>query len=336
MAARQRGAEEGRLGIGQRFLGGACGHEQRGAVVVAAGLAAGLRKHEVRDGVVVVVAAQGRIATRRDHFEHALREPQDRDVEGAAAQVIDRIDAFARVVQAVGDGCGGRLADETQHVQARELRRVLGRLALAFVEVGRHGDDGAVELVVEGVFGAVAQRGQDLGADLDGRLLAGRGLHLDHAAVVTADAVRHGVAVRDVGQAAAHEPLDRGDGVGGVLCACSHGLEADLAAIAVEVAHGRGQQHAALVVGQAFGHAVAHRGHQRMRGAQVDAHGDAALVRVGRLAGFGNLKKSHKGLLSQLIEFFLDVLAEALNEHEGSHLLNGTGVVALLVDQPVE
>ncbi len=43
-----------------------------------------------------------------------------------------------------------------------ELRGVLGGLALAFVEIGRHGNDRAVELVVEGVFGAVAQRRQDL------------------------------------------------------------------------------------------------------------------------------------------------------------------------------
>ena len=68
---------------------------------------------------------------------------------------------------------------------------------------------------------------------------------------------------------------------------------ADLAAAAFQVAHGRRQDHAALVVGQALGHAVAHRGHQRVRGAEVDAHGDAALVRIGRLAGFGDLEQCH-------------------------------------------
>jgi hypothetical protein len=46
------------------------------------------------------------------------------------------------------------------------------------------------------------------------------------------------------------------------------------------------QDHAAGVVGQAFGHAVAHGRHERMRGAEVDADRDAALVRVGRAAGF--------------------------------------------------
>ncbi len=72
----------------------------------------------------------------------------------------------------------------------------------------------------------------------------------------------------------------------GSLRARRQRIEADLAAVVVEVAHGRRQQHAALVVGQAFGHAVAHRRHQRMGGAEVDAHGNATLMRIGRLAGF--------------------------------------------------
>ena len=145
-----------------------------------------------------------------------------------------------------------------------------------------------MELVVESVLGAVAQCREDLGADLDRRLDAACGLHLDHAAF-TDQAVRHGVAVRDVVQAATHQPLDRGDGVGGVLRARGERLETDLPTLQVEVADGRRQEHTARVIGQAFGHAVAHGSHQRMRGAKVDAHGNATLVRVRRLAGFGNL-----------------------------------------------
>jgi hypothetical protein len=34
---------------------------------------------------------------------------------------------------------------------------------------------------------------------------------------------------------------------------------------------------------------MSHGSHQRMRGAEVDADGNAALVRIWRLAGFGNL-----------------------------------------------
>src|SRR6185436_3562737 len=41
-------------------------------------------------------------------------------------------------------------------------------------------------------------------------------------------------------------------------------------------------------------------------------------------------------LFSLLIDLGLDVLGKALDEHEGSHLPGRFGVVALLVDQPVE
>ena len=51
---------------------------------------------------------------------------------------------------------------------------VLGRLALGVVEVRRHGDDRAVEIGVERVLGALAQRREDLGRDLDRRLDSGR------------------------------------------------------------------------------------------------------------------------------------------------------------------
>ena len=75
----------------------------------------------------------------------------------------------------------------------------------------------------------------------------------------------------------------------GILRLSGQGVVADLAPATRQVAHNRGQQHPALAVGQALGHAVTHGGHQGMRGAQVDAHRDAPLVRVGGLAGFGNL-----------------------------------------------
>ena len=60
-----------------------------------------------------------------------------------------------------------------------------------------------------------------------------------------------------------------------------------------QVAHRRGQDHAPCRVRQALGHAVAHRRDQRMGRAEVDADGDAALMRIGRAAGFGNLQQGH-------------------------------------------
>ena len=116
--------------------------------------------------------------------------------------------------------------------------------------------------------------------------------HRDHAGLID-ELIGQLRGDLEIGQAAAHEALGRGDRVDRVLGLMGRRVEADLATLAVQIAHHRRQQHAALRVGQAFGHAMAHRRHQGMGGAQVDAHRDATLVRVGRLAGFGDLQQRH-------------------------------------------
>ena len=196
------------------------------------------------------------------------------------------------MVEAVGDRGGGRFVDQPQQFETGEARGVLGGLALCVVEVGRHGDDRAVDVVVEGVLGALAQGGEYLGADLDRGFHASHRLHADHAALAFRrdQLVGQLLRVRDVGQAPAHQALDRDDGVLGVLrLAVACGL-ADLPAMGRQVAHDGGQQLVAGRIGQAFGHAAADGGDQRVRGAQVDAHGDAPLVRIGGLVRFGNLE----------------------------------------------
>ena len=146
----------------------------------------------------------------------------------------------------------------------------------------------------------------------------------------------------DVGQSASHEALDRDDGVARIFRLGSSGVVANLALAAFKVAHDGGQQHPACIVGQTLGNAIAHRSHQRVRGAQVNTDGNAPLVRVGGLAGFGNLQQRHgfflvwverRSLLSQQVLAALYVLGKTRNEHEGSDLLGSGGVVVLLVDQ---
>ena len=126
-----------------------------------------LLKHPVGKRRVIVVAAQSRIATRSDHFKNALRQTQNRNVEGSTAQVVNGIDAFAGVIKAIGNGRRGGLIDQAQQMNSRQLGRILGGLALGVIEISRHSNDRTVQIVIEGVFGAVTQRGQYLGADFD-------------------------------------------------------------------------------------------------------------------------------------------------------------------------
>ena len=178
------------------------------------------------------------------------------------------------------------------------MRRVFGGLALRVVKVSRHGDDSAVQVVVKGVFRAVAQRGQNLGADLDGRLGAAGGHYADHAIAIaiTISAhqfIRQFFAVRNVCQATAHQAFHRGDGVVRVVLLLRGGGVANVTFAFGQIAHDGRKQHPPLVVRQAFADTVAHRGDEGMRGAKVNADGNAPLVGVRRLAGFGDLQQRH-------------------------------------------
>ena len=98
----------------QRFFAGACSQAHGGFVAGSLGAQAQLLQHPIGQCAVVVVTAQGRVAAGGNHFKHALRQAQDGNIEGAAAQVVHGIDAFAGVVQTIGNRGGRGLVDQAQ------------------------------------------------------------------------------------------------------------------------------------------------------------------------------------------------------------------------------
>ena len=75
------------------------------------------------DRVVEVVAAEVRVAVGRLHLDDALADFEDRDVEGAAAEVVDGDGLVLLLVEAVGERRRGRLVDDAQHVEPGDLCR---------------------------------------------------------------------------------------------------------------------------------------------------------------------------------------------------------------------
>ena len=222
---------------------------------------AGLLHDPVGQRAIVIVTAQGRVATGGQHLKNAFCQAQNRDVKRATAQIVDRVNALTGVVESISDGCRGRLIDETQHLQTGHLRGVFCRLALRVVKIRRHRDHRTIQVISEGVFSPITQRSQNIGTDLDRRLFTLYRLHAEHAAVLRKTVRQFGTASH-IGKAAPHEAFDRGNGVFRIL---RHGLQrikADLPTTTFEIAHDRRQDHPTLTIGQAFGDAVPHRGHQ--------------------------------------------------------------------------
>src|SRR5579864_4685802 len=83
------------------------------------------------------------------------------NVECAAAEVINGDAAALRFMQAIGKRGGRGLVDKAKHFEARDSAGVFRGLALRVVEIGRHGDDGAVHRFAEMRFRPVFQLAQN-------------------------------------------------------------------------------------------------------------------------------------------------------------------------------
>ena len=125
----------------------------------------------VDDPLVDVVAAEVGVAVGRLDLDDVVADLEDRDVEGAAAEVVDRDRLVLLLVEAVGQRGRRRLVDDALDLEAGDLARLLGGLALGVVEVGRHGDDRARHLLAEVGLRGLLELQQDLRRDLRGRVL---------------------------------------------------------------------------------------------------------------------------------------------------------------------
>ena len=113
-----------------------------------------------------------RVAVCRLDLEDTFAELEDRDVERAAAEVVDGDLLVVLLVEPVGEGGRGRLVDDPADLEAGDPAGVLGRLALGVVEVRRDGDDRLDDLLAQVRFGVRLELLEDHRADL------GRGVGL--------------------------------------------------------------------------------------------------------------------------------------------------------------
>src|SRR5687768_11789836 len=230
----------------------------------------------VDDPRVEVVATQVRVTVGGFDLEDALTELQDGDVEGATAQVVDGDDLVLLLVESVGKRGRGRLVDDPQDLEAGDLARVLGRLALAVVEVRGHGDDRLRDLVAEERLCVGLQLPEDHCRHLGwGELAAVGEDDLDAAVAGLLDLVRD-LLQRSlhlgVAETAPHEALDRVDRVLGVRDRLPlRDLADQTLPVLGERDDGR-RDPSTLRVRDDRGLTTLHVGHGRVRGAQVDSN----------------------------------------------------------------
>ena len=129
--------------------------------------------------VVEIVAAECGIAAGGLHFEQAFGKLQYGYVKRAAAKVVHHECAFGGIIQPVGDGGGGGLVEQAQHIQPGQAGGIFGGLALGIVKIGRHGDDRAHQFAAKALLGTGFECAQDVGGYIDRRFRTLAGLQVD-------------------------------------------------------------------------------------------------------------------------------------------------------------
>ncbi|EKU20272.1 nad-specific glutamate dehydrogenase, partial [Nannochloropsis gaditana CCMP526] len=244
----------------------------------------------VRDALIEVVPAQGRVPKGAEDLHHPVPHFQDAHIEGAPPQVKhhDQFVLPQHAVQPVGQG--GRLGFPQQFdpLQARQCPRTLRGRALSRCEVCGHGDDRPVHGLFQ-VCSRVPKEGlQNLGRHLLGGHLPtqGRTAH-GHtgpdAPLVLPAGILHRpshqvqrpqdlLLLQHLLQAPAHEPLHRRERV--VRVRHSHGPRGlpHHHLLAPEPDHRGGERGPRGSGRQDQGLPVFDKGEGRVRRPQVDAH----------------------------------------------------------------
>src|SRR6266481_196357 len=190
--------------------------------------------------IIDVVATEVRVAVgRKDLKDVAVgggNELEDRNVEGAAAKVVDGDFAALFLVEAVGERGRGRLVDETEHFKAGDFAGVLGGLALGVIEVSRDGDYGAIDGIAEIGFGPVFQFAKDESGNFGRRENFAAEFYANDVLARWIDAKREQFQfIPNVSRTATHETFDginRAFGLGKE--AATRGFANDNAAIGIE------------------------------------------------------------------------------------------------------
>ncbi len=210
----------------------------------------------------------------RANLEHAARDLEDRDVEGATAEVVDR-DALAVLLpEAVRERRCGRLVDDPLDVEAGDLSRSFGRGTLSVVEVGGHRHHRFGDLLAQISLGDVAHRLEDHRGDLGRRVVLATRVHPGVPVGVLDDPIRDELGVTPSFVRVVllpHQALHRVDGALGIGDRLTLRHTADSALAIFRDGDDRRRGPGALRVGDDCGLTVIEERHTRVGRPQIDA-----------------------------------------------------------------
>ena len=125
-----------------------------------------LRRQALRQQIVEVVAAEVVVAVARQHLGDVAFHGHHRDVEGAAAEIVNQRRVPRSVAVAVSQAGGGGLVENAHHFQPGQRAGFARGVALRVRKVGGHGDHGLLRALAQRAVRPLRQFAQDQRGDL--------------------------------------------------------------------------------------------------------------------------------------------------------------------------
>ena len=170
-------------------------------------------ERDAQQPVIDIVAAEMGIAVGCEHLENPVVQLENRDIERAAAEIVDRDDAFLALVQSVGQRRGGRFVHQPQNFQPGNAPGIARGLPLRIVEVCRDRDHGLCHRRTQRGFGVLFELPQNQRGDFGRCKSLFAELYTNHRFAAFRDTEREQFQFfPHVFDAAPHQPLDRVDG----------------------------------------------------------------------------------------------------------------------------
>ncbi|OPY61043.1 MAG: NAD-specific glutamate dehydrogenase [Syntrophorhabdaceae bacterium PtaU1.Bin034] len=117
----------------------------------------------VNKKAVKIIAAETRVAVAGLHLHHAVLDNHQGNVKGAAAKIVHEDPLVLFVPRFIDKGSRRGLVNDPCHVKTGQNTRILRRLALGIVKIGRNGDNCLRDLLAEVSLGLAFQFGEDKG-----------------------------------------------------------------------------------------------------------------------------------------------------------------------------
>jgi hypothetical protein len=124
-------------------------------------------------------------------LEDTVLDLQNGDIEGTTTKIVDGDNAVGLLLETVGECGSGRLVNDTEDVEARNLTSILGRLTLGVVEVGRDSDNSVLDRLGEIGLGGLLHLVEDEATNLRRRVVLATGGNPGIAVGVLDDLVRN-------------------------------------------------------------------------------------------------------------------------------------------------